>query len=79
MPERDWFDHAAHAGETPRLLEDAVKNLPAIYAEVVMLKIWGELSFREIAEALGIPQNTAASRYRYGIDALRGIMKEALS
>jgi RNA polymerase sigma-70 factor (ECF subfamily) len=35
------------------------------------LKLWEELTFEEIAAALEIPPNTAASRYRYGIDKLR--------
>jgi RNA polymerase sigma-70 factor (ECF subfamily) len=38
---------------------------------VVHLKLWEELTFEEIAAALEIPPNTAASRYRYGLDKLR--------
>ncbi len=41
-----------------------------------MLKIWGGLTFDEIAEALDIPANTAASRYRYGLAELRKLTKE---
>jgi RNA polymerase sigma-70 factor (ECF subfamily) len=41
------------------------------YREVVTLKTWGGLTFAEIAEALEIPANTAASRYRYGLEELR--------
>jgi RNA polymerase sigma-70 factor (ECF subfamily) len=48
-----------------------------IYREVVILKVWGELTFAEIAEALDIPANTAASRYRYGLEELRKITKES--
>jgi len=43
---------------------------------VVTLKIWGELTFAEIAEALEIPANTAASRYRYGLAELRKLATE---
>ena len=35
------------------------------------LKLWEGLTFEQIADALDIPQNTAASRYRYGLDKLR--------
>ena len=35
------------------------------------MKIWGEQTFAEIGEILGISQNTAASRYRYGLEALK--------
>jgi RNA polymerase sigma-70 factor (ECF subfamily) len=37
----------------------------------VHLKLWEHLTFEQIAEALEIPANTAASRYRYGLDKLR--------
>ena len=46
------------------------------YREVVTLKVWGELTFGEIAEALEIPANTAASRYRYGLAELRKLTTE---
>ena len=35
------------------------------------MKIWNELTFAEIAEVLSISQNTAASRYRYALAALK--------
>ena len=35
------------------------------------MKIWNELTFAEIADVLGISQNTAASRYRYALAALK--------
>ena len=38
---------------------------------VVHLKLWSGLTFDAIAEMLEIPLNTAASRYRYGLDKLR--------
>ena len=38
---------------------------------MVHLKLWEGLTFEEIAAALDISPNTAASRYRYGLDKLR--------
>jgi RNA polymerase sigma-70 factor, ECF subfamily len=49
----------------------ALCELPAEQRAVVHLKLWEELTFEQIAELLSIPLNTAASRYRYGIDKLR--------
>lgn len=40
------------------------------------MKIWGELTFDEIAKELKISQNTAASRYRYALEALRKTIKK---
>jgi len=45
--------------------------LPDEQREVVILKIWNELTFAEIAQILEISQNTAASRYRYALGALK--------
>ena len=35
------------------------------------MKIWNELTFADIGSVLGISQNTAASRYRYALGALK--------
>jgi len=52
-------------------LAGALEELPPDQRAVVHLKLWERLTFDEIAETLGIPLNTAASRYRYGLDKLR--------
>jgi RNA polymerase sigma-70 factor (ECF subfamily) len=49
----------------------ALGELPSDQRAVVHLKLWERLTFEAIAEALDIPLNTAASRYRYGLDKLR--------
>jgi len=43
------------------------------------LKVWGGLTFQQIAEVTGVPLNTAASRYRYALDELRQSLKGVLS
>jgi RNA polymerase sigma-70 factor (ECF subfamily) len=52
-------------------LSVALEDLPEDQRAVVHLKLWEELTFEEIAGALEISPNTAASRYRYGLDKLR--------
>ncbi len=52
-------------------LAAALGQLPVEQRVVVHLKLWEEMTFEQIAETLGIPVNTAASRYRYGVDKLR--------
>ena len=49
----------------------AVERLPDQQKEVLILKIWGELTFDEIARTLDESLNTVASRYRYGLQKLR--------
>ena len=62
------------AADTALPVETALQRLPAEQREVLVLKIWGELTFAQIAEALGLSPNTAASRYRYAITALKKVL-----
>ena len=57
--------------DSQRALVAALEGLPCEQREVLTLKIWNDLTFAEIASALGISQNTAASRYRYALAALK--------
>ena len=52
-------------------VESALLRLPPAQREVLTLKIWGGLTFGQVAEQLGVPPDTAASRYRYALAALR--------
>jgi RNA polymerase sigma factor (sigma-70 family) len=58
------------AEETARAMA-ALTRLPGEQREVVTLHIHGQLTFREVARLLEIPINTAKSRYRYALSALR--------
>ena len=53
----------------------ALGELPEEQRAVMHLKLWEGLTFEEISDALEIPPNTAASRYRYGLDKLRGRLR----
>jgi len=66
-----WFESDSSDDETRVQLEAGLKNLPPKFAEVIVMKIWGDQTFAQIGETLGISQNTAASRYRYGLEALK--------
>jgi RNA polymerase sigma-70 factor (ECF subfamily) len=75
--EHPWFAGDESNDEIRRLIEAGLKALPQKFAEVIVMKIWGERTFAEIGEALDISPNTAASRYRYGIEALKKKMTAA--
>ncbi|NUN47365.1 MAG: sigma-70 family RNA polymerase sigma factor [Candidatus Brocadiae bacterium] len=55
-------------------LRAALDALPEDQREVVVMKVWGGLTFEEVADSLGIPANTAASRWRYGLEKLKSQM-----
>lgn len=52
-------------------VERALAALPSEQREVVVLRVWGGLTFDEAAGLTGVSPNTAASRYRYGLARLR--------
>jgi RNA polymerase sigma-70 factor (ECF subfamily) len=75
----DGADHCepffAPEDEGQQLLAGAIERLPNEQREVVIMKIWNDLTFAEIAGILEISQNTAASRYRYALGALKKILQ----
>jgi RNA polymerase sigma-70 factor (ECF subfamily) len=50
----------------------ALARLDAHNRELVELKIFAGLTFREIAEITGMPQGTVATHYRRALESLRG-------
>jgi RNA polymerase sigma-70 factor (ECF subfamily) len=72
--ESAWFD-PPHRDYTAELnLRRALRALPEDQRQMVVLHVWGELTFMQIAEVLEISPNTAASRYRYALAQLRESM-----
>lgn len=57
--------------EEREALERAMNTLPKEQREVLTLRIWGELTFAEIAATVEESPNTVASRYRLALAALR--------
>ena len=48
----------------------AVRRLPPAQGEVVVLRIWEDMTFLEIATVLDQSPNTVASRFRYALEKL---------
>ncbi len=68
----------ARPDELAEELQAALARLPQEQREIVVLKTYRDKTFQEISEMLGVSLNTAASRYRYGIEKLRSILKDAM-
>ena len=59
------------------VIERALRELPEVQRQVVVMKLWGGLTFGQIATALELSPNTAASRYRYALERMRKHLDEA--
>ena len=57
--------------QTLAALLRSADDLPAEQKEVVFLKVFDGMTFKEIGSVCDVSSNTAASRYRYGIEKLR--------
>ncbi len=57
--------------EQERHVRLAVETLSPLVKQAVVLRVMEDLSFRELAEVLGVPLQTAASRVRRGLDQVR--------
>ena len=69
-PERQYQQR-----ELSDVLQEALMELNGEQREVVIMKEYEGLKFREIAEVLNISENTVKSRMYYGLDTLRKILE----
>jgi RNA polymerase sigma-70 factor, ECF subfamily len=75
-PDQSAFEPSLERAERQAAIETALGQLPGDQREVVVMKIWGGLTLAQIGEALGVPLNTAASRYRYALARLETELSE---
>ena len=70
------FESNLEHDERQQALLRAVDRLPTEQKEVLTLKVWGELTFDEIARTLDLSLNTVASRHRYALQKLKTSVPE---
>ena len=63
--------------ENRLVLWEALQKIPINQREIIILRIYGEMRFHEIARILGVNLSTVKSRFRLGVGNLRKIMEAA--
>lgn len=66
-----WFALDDRSPIDPVALVAALESLDGALREVVVARIWGQLTFEEIAELIGTSVPTAFRRFRSGLESLR--------
>lgn len=61
-----------------RAVWSALRSLPTEQAEVVVLKIWEDMTFGQIGDVLELSAHTVASRYRYAMKKLSGKLSPSI-
>lgn len=80
MPENDFIDDDDNMeGLDPEVLMKFIQELPAGYRAVFNLYVFEEKSHKEIAEQLGITEQTSASQYHRAKSKLAKQIKEYIA
>jgi RNA polymerase sigma-70 factor, ECF subfamily len=66
-----WFERSSTESPSERAAMRCLSTLPVEQREVIVLKIWHLYTFEEIGALLEISPNTAAGRYRYGLQKIK--------
>ena len=66
-----WFEKSPGESPEERAAMRCLAELPVEQREVIVLKIWNQLTFEEIGGLLEISPNTVAGRYRYGLQKMK--------
>jgi RNA polymerase sigma-70 factor (ECF subfamily) len=75
LESRRWFERAASETDFEREAMRCLAELPREQREVIVLKIWHQYTFEEIGQLLELSPNTAAGRYRYGLQKIKLCLK----
>lgn len=70
------FVTAIEEQERTAIIEQHLAQLPQDQREVVVMKLWGGLTFAQIAGALEASPDTIASRYRYALQTMRRLLPQ---
>ena len=71
-----WFERESGETVEERAAMHCLERLPKDQREVIILKVWHEYTFEEIGELLEISPNTAAGRYRYGLQKMKSCLEK---
>jgi RNA polymerase sigma-70 factor (ECF subfamily) len=66
-----WFEKSAGETSAERSAMRCLAELPREQREAIVLKLWHDCTFEEIGGLLEISANTAAGRYRYGLQKIK--------
>ena len=70
-----WFVPSPETTLDAATVAENLRKLPMENREVIVAKIWGDLSFAEIAELLGASRSTVHRRYVEGLAELKNMVR----
>jgi RNA polymerase sigma-70 factor, ECF subfamily len=71
LESRHWFEKTPEEKSLEKEIQESLALLPVDQREVIVLKIWHQLTFQQIAETMEESPHTIAGRYRYGLNKMK--------
>jgi RNA polymerase sigma factor (sigma-70 family) len=72
-----WFEGQPDDLIDGRKAQEVLMTLPEAQREVVLLRIWGQLSLKQISEVVASPLTTVHSRYKAALAAIKERMQQS--
>ena len=79
LARREWFIPEPDALIDGKAAQQALRELNPEHREIVVLRIWGDLTFAEIAELLQLGVSTVHDRYKAALRQLRSALEQPCS
>jgi RNA polymerase sigma factor (sigma-70 family) len=76
LERREWFDPQPDALLDAQAAEQSLRQLSPEHREVIVLRIWGDLGFAEIAEITRLSVSTVHDRYKAALRELRSALEQ---
>jgi RNA polymerase sigma-70 factor (ECF subfamily) len=73
---REWFESPADTLIDARDAQAALADLPPASREIVVLRIWSDLSFAQVADVVGMSLSTVYDRYNAALRQMRTRMEK---
>jgi len=67
----EWFQQHLDDALDAQAAKEALKQLPPEQSELIVMRIWGHLTYEQMAEVAGEPLSTVHGRYVAAIESLR--------
>ena len=74
LESKSWFEPTEPASLQEEMAMRCLAELPVEQREAIVLKLWQEMTFEEIAALQEVSPNTAAGRFRYGLQKLKNCL-----
>ena len=67
----EWFEQQLDDAIDAKAVQEALAQLPLEQRELIVMRIWGQMTYEQMAEVVGVALSTVRERYVAAIESLR--------